>query len=67
MVNCTDCIEQEIDSCKGEKKYTECIISKEAIALLGVQVNEPLDVTLKKMAIIIQGLTTRIIQLENQP
>lgn len=65
MAECNDCLEQEIDSCQGEKKLTECIVSKNAIALLGIEANENLDVSLVKLSIIIQGLTARIQALEN--
>lgn len=65
-MDCNDCIEQEIDNCNGSRKFTECIVSKEAIPGLGVQSNETLDVTLDKMRVIIQGLTARIQALENQ-
>lgn len=65
MADCNDCIEQETDSCQGEKKYTECIISKTAVPILGIPANEKLDVSIVKLSIIIQGLTARIQALEN--
>lgn len=65
MANCNDCIEQETDSCQGEKKYTECIISKIAVPSLGILKDEQLDASIVKLSIIIQGLTARIQALEN--
>lgn len=66
MADCNDCLELEQDSCQGEKKATECIYSIVAIPLLGIQANEPLNISLEKIAILIQSLTQRIVQLENQ-
>jgi len=65
MADCNDCIELEQDSCQGEKKFTECVVSKNAVPILGIGVNEPLDITIIKLSIIIQGLEARIQALEN--
>lgn len=60
MSNCTDCIPQVSDPCKGEKKSTECILSLRAIPSLGIAVNEPLDTTLQKIGVLLQTIFTTI-------
>lgn len=60
MSNCTDCIPQIPDPCKGVKKPTECILSLDAISSLGVAKNEPLNISLQKIGVLFQTIFTSI-------
>src|SRR5690606_4782344 len=55
MANCTDCIPQIPDPCKGVKKPTECILSLDAIPSLGIAANEPLNISLQKIGVLISN------------
>lgn len=66
MAECNDCLELEQDSCQGEKKATECVYSIQAIPILGIQANEALNISLEKIAIIIQTQNQLIEDLQNQ-
>lgn len=66
MAECNDCLELETDSCQGEKKATECVYSIQAIPILGILANEPLNISLQKIAILIQTLNQQIEDLQNQ-
>ena len=65
MPNCTDCEEQEIDLCNGEKKYTSCVVSQYAIPNLNISANEDLSLSLIKIGAYIKDLEQRINDLEN--
>lgn len=60
MADCTDCIQQTPDPCKGIKKPTKCILSLDAIPSLGVAENEQLDITLQKIGNLLQTVFTSI-------
>ncbi len=66
MGNCTDCEEQEIDLCNGEKKYTSCVVSQYAVPTLNISANEDLSLSLIKIGAYIQELQQTVIDLQEQ-
>lgn len=67
MSNCTDCIPQIPDPCKGKRTWTSCVLSQNPIPSLGVQANETLNITLEKIGVLISnsgGGSTSILNWE---